>query len=321
MPVITSSSYRARGIWRSGHFQTVYPSLFRHVDDVSYERERVDLPDGDFVDIDRSSVGSRRLAMVLHGLEGNTDRAYVRGMVRALNRAGIDAAAVNFRGCSGEINRLPRFYHSGDTDDLRFLIHRLAPSFSEIDLIGFSMGGNVVLKYLGEEGAAIHPLIRRAVVFSVPCHLASSAGRLASWSNRIYLRRFLKMLREKIVQKSRNVPGARDDAGFESIRNFKDFDDRYTAPLHGFRDAEDYWEQSSSIRLIPDISIPTLMVNSLDDPFLALPCYPIALAQNHPYVTLELPRWGGHVGFVGSGTMYWSEQRALEFLNHPDATV
>lgn len=316
MPVITTSSYTARGIWRSAHFQTIIPSLFRRVDDVVYKRERVELPDGDFIDVDRSSVGSKRLGIVLHGLEGNAGRAYVRGMVRALNRTGIDAAAVNFRGCSGEINRLPRFYHSGDTDDVRFLVRRFS-SISELYLIGFSMGGNVILKYLGEEGSRVQRNLRRAVVFSVPCHLASSADRLARRTNRIYMRRFLGMLREKIEKKSGRVKGALSADGFESIQNFKDFDDRYTAPLHGFRNAEDYWEQSSSIRFFPAISIPTLMINSLDDPFLAPPCFPVALAQDHPHVTLELPRWGGHVGFVKKGGMYWSEQRAMEFLNSP----
>jgi len=313
---VIASAYRAQNIWRSGHIQTIYPSLFRRVEGVRYTRERVELDDGDFLDIDKSDVGSRRVVVVLHGLEGNTDRAYMRGMVSAVNSTQRDAIAMNFRGCSGETNRLPRFYHSGDTNDLRFLLQRILETgrYREICLVGFSMGGNVILKYLGEEAASLLPMIRRAVVFSVPCHLASSADSLARWSNRIYMRRFLRLLREKIQRKAGSVHGALTDDGFDSIRTFEDFDDRYTARLHGFKDARDYWEKSSSVNLLRHIAIPTLMVSSQDDPFLGPPCFPVDLAKKHPWLTLEISRWGGHVGFVDDSNLYWSEKRTIEFL-------
>ncbi len=308
--------YQASGVWRSGHVQTIYPSLCRRVTDVAYRRERLELPDGDFIDIDKSELGYSQLVVILHGLEGSTDRAYVRGMVRAVNRAHMDAVAMNFRGCSGEINRLPRFYHSGDTEDLRFLLKYLVHDgrYQDLYLVGFSMGGNVILKFLGEEGSKVDPRIRRAVVFSVPCHLASSAEKLSRWENRIYMNRFLKLLREKIVQKALSVPGALSDAGYRTIRTFKDFDDRYTAKLHGFEDAADYWNKSSSVFFLHRIAMPTLLVNSEDDPFLGPPCYPIEQAREHHWLTLEVTRWGGHVGFVERGLTYWSEKRTIEFL-------
>ncbi len=319
MPLIGESSYRAPICFGNGHIQTVFASLFRKVDGVRYRRRRIDTPDGDFLDLDVSSVGAAKAGVVLHGLEGDSERAYVRGMVRALNRAGWDAVALNFRGCSGEINRQLRFYHSGSTDDLETVISHLIRDgrYSKLALIGFSLGGNVVLRYLGERAKAVPDIIGGAACFSVVCDLVTGAGAFDVPTNRLYLKRFLRMLRRKIRRKSRLFPGVLTDAGFETIRSFRDFDNRYTAPLNGYLDAEDYWRKTSSKPLLTSIAVPTLLVNAADDPFLTPQCYPTAEAEENPSFFLEIPRTGGHVGFVAFDPPgdYWSEYRAVRMLN------
>jgi hypothetical protein len=241
------------------------------------------------------------------------------GMVKALNRSGWDALAVNFRGCGGEPNRLARFYHSGDTDDLRFVIEHVQQGGlrNEVALVGFSLGGNVVLKYLGESGDKTHPIVSKAVAVSTPCDLASSSSRLASKANRIYMKRFMKMLAEKVREKARLLPGEIDDRDLEKIKNFREFDDRYTAPLHGFENALDYWTKSSSRQFIPNIKIPTLLINAKDDPFLTPECFPIHEAEQSRHFFLETPERGGHVGFINLGKQgrYWHEIRTVRFLN------
>jgi predicted alpha/beta-fold hydrolase len=240
-------------------------------------------------------------------------------MVQALNQAGWDALAWNYRSCSGEINRTLRFYHNGSTDDLAQVIDVAINKdrYREIALIGFSMGGNLSLMYLGEYQNRLDDRIRKAVVFSVPCHLKSSARMLARPGNKFYMKRFLKQLHKKIQQKMILFPDRINDQGYELIKNFKDFDDRYTAPIHGFRNAEDYWNQCSSLQYIDRIGIRTLMINAANDPFLGRECYPVEQAKQNNYVKLEIPASGGHVGFVAFNPerIYWSEMRTRQFLN------
>jgi len=319
MPVIHHSSYRPPLLLSNGHLQTIYPNFFRRVEGVAYRRERVETPDGDFLDLDRSAVGAKRAAILAHGLEGSSTRTYMLGMVRALNRHGWDAVAWNFRGCSGEPNRHLRFYHSGDTPDLQTVITHVVEKggYEQLALIGFSLGGNVVLKYLGEAGTKANPRIVAAVAFSVPCDLAGSARQMARLENIVYMKRFMKFLHEKIRAKMAAFPGAIDDHGYQRMRTFQECDDRYTAPLHGFRSARDYWRQASSKPMLPQITVPTLLVNALDDPFLSPSCYPHAEAEHNPHFFLEPPQTGGHVGFVAHNRdgEYWSERRAVEFLS------
>ncbi|MGB6067105.1 MAG: alpha/beta fold hydrolase [Desulfomonilaceae bacterium] len=320
MPVINPSSYSPPMLCSNRHFQTIMPSLLRKVAGVNYRRERITTPDDDFLDLDWSTRGTDRLAIVLHGMEGDSSRSYVQGMVKAVNHAGWDAVALNFRGCSGECNRKRRFYHSGDTQDLHTVIsHIIAGNrYSNLALIGFSLGGNVILKYLGERGTCLHPFIRRAVAFSVPCDLTGCEENITKAAGGIYLKRFLRLLHKKIKMKQRIMPDLVNDNGYSKIRTLKEFDDRYTAPLHGFKDALDYYEKSSSKQFIPGISIPTLLVNSADDPFLAEDSYPVQEARESEFFFLELPKFGGHVGFIAferSG-QYWSESRAIAFLNN-----
>jgi len=320
MPLISESSYRPPLLLSNGHVQTILPSLFRKVNGVSYARERIATPDGDFVDLDRSLVGSERVAVIAHGLEGDSERAYVRGMVKALNRRGWDGVAWNFRGCSGEPNRRLRSYHSGDTADLEVVLGSVlnGGSYERAALVGFSLGGNVILKYLGERGERVDHRVHAGVAFSVPCDLAAGAFKMALPSNRLYMRRFLRMLHEKIRAKMELFPGEIDDADFDRMRSFKDFDERYTAPLHGFESAEDYWRKASSKPSLNHIAVPTLLVSALNDPFLAVECFPREEAKRSGCFFLETPASGGHVGFVSCNHdgEYWSERRAVNFLEN-----
>jgi predicted alpha/beta-fold hydrolase len=312
-------SYQPPPFFRNPHLQTLFPTLFRRVPGISYTRERISTPDDDFLDLDWVRRGSNRLVVVSHGLEGDSQRAYVKGMVRAALKQGFDALAWNFRGCSGVPNRQPRLYHSGSDNDLETVLRHVLEhcDYRAIALVGFSMGGNVSLVYLGRRQHAIDPRIKCCVAFSVPGDLADCSRALARPENRIYMKRFLKMLHAKVRMGQERFPELINDRDYHLIRNFYDFDNRYTAPLHGFKDAEDYWRQCSAARFIPGIRIPTLLVSALDDPFLGPGCYPRKEAAANPVFTFETPAHGGHVGFVSFNRekIYWSETRALAFIN------
>lgn len=315
MPLL-ASTYRPPLGLANGHLQTILPALFRRVPPITRERERIETPDGDFLDLDwNRDQRSKSLIIITHGLEGNSANASVQGMAEAFHRAGWDTLAWSLRGCSGEPNRLLRSYHSGAREDLQCVIDHAAGDYRHIVLIGFSIGGNITLKYLGDLGASIQPAIRGAVAFSVPCDLASSARIMESRVNRIYMNHFLRDLRRKIQQKAEAFPGAISTEGFHRISSFRGFDGAYTAPLNGFLSAEDYWAKASSKFSLGGINVPTLLVNALNDPFLGPECYPTEIAESHPHLHLELPQSGGHLGFIQSGSAYWSESRALEFLS------
>ena len=316
MPVL-ASSYRTPRWLRHGHLQTVLPVLLRRGGKLDYRRERLELPDGDFLDLDWSDAGRRRLAILSHGLEGDSNAGYIRRMAERLDAAGWDTLAWNFRGCGVEPNRLLRFYHSGETRDLARIVAHASPRYRHIALVGFSLGGNMTLKYLGESPP--HPAVAAAVAISAPVDLAASARALdRRWDNRVYLRRFLKTLIAKVEAKAIHFPGQIDLQGIRRIRSFGEFDDRYTSRLHGFRDAADYWAQASSRPYLPRIGVPTLLLNARDDPFLPPECFPVPEAEANPCLFLEAPAHGGHVGFLefAKGTRAtWAERRTVEFLD------
>ncbi len=315
MPLVPTT-YRAPLGLRGGHFSTVYPTLFRRVGSPPIERERLELPDGDFMDLDWSPRKNSRLAIIGHGLEGESCAKYIRGMSLALQKRGWDTLAWNCRGCSGEPNRLLRSYHSGVSDDLGLVVdHALTQDYQKLALIGFSLGGNIALKYLGEQGSAVPPEIKAAVAFSVPCDLTSSSLRLGDWDNKIYMSRFMDGLKEKVTTKNEKFPGKLDLSGIAKVKTFAEFDDRYTAPLNGFTDARDYWTRASSRPLLPAIAVPTLVIQALNDPFLPERCFPRKIAHQSRHLYLETPAHGGHVGFISRGPEYWSETRCAEFLN------
>ncbi|MCB0279637.1 MAG: alpha/beta fold hydrolase [Calditrichaeota bacterium] len=316
MPVI-DSNYRPPFWLKSGHLQSIYPTLFRPPFEIAYMRERLELSDGDFVDMDWSKTGSKRLVILSHGLEGNSSRTYITAMVSILNSIGWDCLAWNFRSCSGQMNRLLRFYHNGDIADLATVISNAESSYDQIVLIGFSMGGNVTLNYLSRFESPSRKIIK-AIVFSVPCDLKGSCDELAKAKNFIYLKRFLIKLKEKIVEKEKQFPNKISSDHYSKIKNFEDFDNRYTAPLHGFKNAQDYWEKGSSLPHLNQISIPTYMINAKNDPFLSDSCYPIEIADANPNLYLEMPASGGHVGFIefNQDRQYWSERRVLDLLSN-----
>ncbi len=320
MPII-DSKFKPSWVCRNAHMQTVYPTLFRGIGSVRYTRQRILTSDSDFIDLDWSfantQVPGKSLAVLCHGLEGCSARAYMMGMARACNLRNIDALAYNYRGCSGEPNLQKKFYTAGATDDLDEVITAIRASdrYDTIYLVGFSLGANLVLKYVGETGRDMPDDIKAAVAVSAPCDLRSSAIELDKFKNRLYTKRFLKMLCEKIKAKTVTYPELRD-INLDAIRSLKEFDDLVTAPLSGFIDAEDYWYQASCIRVLKNTCIPVLILNAADDPILGSGCYPYEQARVSDDIFLEVPKWGGHVGFMpGPGSLeYWHEQRGVEFF-------
>lgn len=300
-----------------GHLETIIPHFFRRVKPVEYTRERIETEDGDFLDLDWSATGAQRLVVFSHGLEGSSRAKYIQGMIPRFREKGFDALAWNCRTCGGEMNRTERFYHSGASHDLATVLDHVLKTraYSEIDLIGFSMGGNITLKYLGEKAEQIDSRIKKAVVFSVPLDLGSATRKMTGGMGTIYTYRFVRTLNQKLRLKKHFLE--KKGIGLEgvhTIRDFKTWDGRFTAPLHGFKDAEDYYARSSSGPLIKNIRIPTLIVNAKNDPFLGAECYPEEQLNGHAYVRFEAPSRGGHVGFLRNGR-YVSEERALEFLS------
>jgi len=310
-----TSTYKRPPLLFSAHLETIYPALLRRVQGLPYERERIQTPDDDFLDLDWMRRGSNKLAIISHGLEGNSSRAYMRGMATAIYAQGFDVLTWNFRGCSGEMNRQLRFYHSGATDDLDVVVkYAIQKLYTSVYLVGFSLGGNLTLKYLGER--APYTELKKACVFSVPIDLHSSCLTLSKPSNWVYSNRFLKSLKDKVLEKAKLMEGL-DVTHIEKIKTLIEFDDRYTAPLHGYKDAIDYYTKCSSIHFLDSIRIPTLLVNARNDPFLSEVCFPIQQLKTNRYVKFESPNYGGHVGFTqfNKNGLYWSEERALSFLS------
>jgi hypothetical protein len=304
---------------------TVFASVSRPYPRPRALRERLELPDGDFVDVDRfappGASPDAPILVVAHGLEGSSRAPYVRGLVALALSRGLAAAALNFRGCSGEPNRLARFYHSGDTGDLAVLVERLAaerPSRA-IVLAGFSLGGNVVVKYLGERGGAVPAQVRAAAAISVPFDLLRSARALdrpGFWSF-VYRERFLRRLRAKALAKAARFPGVLDVPRVRAATTFAAYDAAVTAPIHGFPSAEVYWETQSSGRFLAGVKRPLLALASLDDPIVPGETVPVEVARANPHVALETTPAGGHVAFVSGWPLwpsYWAEARAVEFL-------
>ncbi|HET6370200.1 MAG TPA: hydrolase [Nitrospiria bacterium] len=310
---------------RNAHAQTAWRRLFGDGRLLPYRRERVETPDGDFVDLDwlRSDEEAERrpLALILHGLEGCSRAKYVVGLMKELSRRGWDGVAMNFRSCSGELNRLPRFYHSGETEDLDIVVSRLVGRFPgrPIAIVGYSLGGNVLLKWLGERGGKIPDAVRGAATVSVPFDLEAAAERIDRGVHRIYGRVFLSTLKPKVIAKAMIMPGLIDREEVARIRTFAEFDDRVTAPIHGFASGRDYWRRTSSGPFLPEIRRPTLLINACDDPFLPETSLPIKAVAQSRWLEADFPKRGGHVGFVegswpGSAS-YWIDRRVMAFLD------
>jgi predicted alpha/beta-fold hydrolase len=311
-------AYRAPLWLPDGHTQSIFPALFRKIPLTHSHSERMELPDGDFLDVDwhmrSEALHEKPLLIVSHGLEGSSRRHYVTGLIRAMPE--VNALAWNYRSCSGDPNRNLRFYHSGATEDLDFVIQQaVARGVKDIYLAGFSLGGNLSLKWLGENAKKASQFVRKAVAFSVPLHLSSSSQQLTRRENRLYTHRFLQTLLEKVTEKSARYPMDITPSMLTSIRSLYDFDNVITGPLHGFKDAEEYYERNSSLYFLANIQVPTLIVNAKNDPFLSQECLPEQIDSD--FVQIELPDSGGHCGFYPRNYrgQTWAEQRAAAWFN------
>ncbi|MFI0431362.1 YheT family hydrolase [Mariniflexile sp. HMF6888] len=318
MPII-ESTYKPPFFFKKGFVSTVYSGLVRKVS-LKQERERITLNDGDFLDLDWSfsKEKSNKLIILLHGLEGHAQRPYVTGTAKLFNDHGIDAVCVNFRGCSGEDNLKYYSYHSGATQDLETVINDtiLNKNYSEIYLKGISLGANIILKYLGER-EVVPQEVKSAIAISVPCYLYGSAKELHTFKNILFHDRFKRHLVNRLKIKQKNFTKELSTEDIDSIKTLFDFDTIYTSKAHGFKDALDYYEQCSSLQFLPNIKVPTLIINALNDSFLSPECYPVKEAKQNPNLYLEMPNFGGHVGFIDKGNVYYNEKRALEFVkNH-----
>lgn len=317
MPNIKNSSYKPVFFLANGHLETIFPAIFHKVSGIQCESHRIKTTDQDFLDLDWYRKKKRKkIVIISHGLEGNSKKSYIRGTVRKFVSNGWDAIAWNYRGCSGQTNRTVRFYHSGATDDLHQIIQIACDAgYNTIALTGFSLGGNLILKYLGEAGRTVAHQIKSAVAFSVPLDLYGGCIEISKPSNAVYSRRFLIKLKDKVRRKAKIIPEL-DTKALKHVKTLFDFDNLFTAPLHGFKDAEDYYSTCSSGYYVGNIRIPTLIVNAKNDPFLSDSCYPYELFDPLEHVWFETPERGGHVGFLSKnskGLYYWSENRALEF--------
>ena len=315
------STYRAPAWLPGGHLQTLYPSLLIRGPAVAYRRERLELADGDFLDFDWvDGRAGMPVVMLFHGLEGSAASPYARSLMAAVRARGWHGVVAHFRGCSGEDNRLPRAYFAGDSADVETMLnhvgslHRDAPRFA----VGVSLGGNALLKWLGETGDAAGAWLQAAAAVSAPLDLTAAGHALdRGFNRRVYTAHFLATLKKKALAKARQFPGLLDAEAIAAATTFREFDTLVTARLHGFRDADDYWARVSSKPLLKAIALPTLVINARNDPFLPARALP-SDADVAPAVVLEQPATGGHVGFpCGSfpGHLDWLPQRLMQHFD------
>ncbi|WP_338767435.1 alpha/beta fold hydrolase [Massilia sp. METH4] len=299
----------------NGHFQTIYPATCLPKPAVPFRRERWDTPDGDFVDVDFvDGAPGKPFVVLFHGLEGSSDSHYCRALGKELMDRGWSGAIPHFRGCSGEPNLAPRFYHSGDAAEVDWVLRRLHPrATGKFYACGVSLGGNALLRWLGESQHQAE-FVEAAVAVSAPLDLARGGEALSRGFNRLYQRMFLQTLKPKSAAKLKQFPGLFDLDALLAARDLYSFDNVVTAPLHGYRDTDDYWNRASARHVLPDITVPTLVLNALNDPFLPgihLPRH----ASKH--VVLDYPEEGGHVGFATGrlpGNLMWLPRRMIHFL-------
>jgi predicted alpha/beta-fold hydrolase len=301
----------------NGHMETIIPSMFFKGPDLSYNRERLELSDGDFLDLDwLINPVNQNLMVISHGLEGSSDRYYVRRMADFFHQLGWDVLAWNCRSCSGEMNRLVRFYHHGETNDLAQVIDHgvMQKTYTNVVLTGSSMGGSMSIKYLGEQRKR-PTSIKAAVTFSVPCNLRDSAEQLQLKSNRFYEKRFVKKLINKVKLKAPYHPEIELE-GIDKIIDFDAFHERFTIPVYGFESMDEFYQKATCDQYLSDVEVPVLIINADNDPMLGVKCYPKELAKKSDQIYLEIPRVGGHVGFTIPGTKdSYMEPRTFEFLN------
>lgn len=307
--------------FRNKHFNSLY-RYFKTNIQVSFKRERMQTSDVDFIDLDVSSVQSKNVIIAIHGLEGSSGSSYIQSLTQVGNQYNYDVIAVNLRGCSGEPNLTLGSYHSGKTDDVLEVIQYVQAKsiYKEIHLVGYSLGGNITLKLMGEFAKILPNTLKSAVAVSVPCDLKGSAEAIDRFSNKLYQYNFLITLKEKAKRKMEKFSDAKLNASkILQASTLKEFDEYFTAAAHGFKNAEDYYKKSSSKQYIKDIKTPSLLISALDDPFLSESCYPIKEAEHHKYFYLLTTKYGGHVGFYSNFSKdknLWLEKQILDFIEN-----
>ena len=315
-----SLSYSSPWWLPGGNLQTIWPSLVTPEPRVSYRRERWQTPDGDFIDLDWLPwIEGAPLLVLFHGLEGSSQSHYARAVMHAAQKRAWNGCVPHFRGCSGELNLLPRAYHSGDSAEIDWVLKRVVDQYKPARLYaaGVSLGGNALLKWAGEQGEAAHQLVRAVASISAPLDLAAAGHALGRGFNMLYTRMFLGSLIKKSLEKLAQHPGLFDPVKLRAARDLYEFDNLVTAPLHGFRDTEDYWARASAKPWLAKIRVPALALNARNDPFLPAPALP-GPSEVSSSVTLEYPAHGGHVGFATGalppGSLAWLPHRLFNFF-------
>jgi predicted alpha/beta-fold hydrolase len=316
---MSPATYTAPRWLPGGHLQTIYPAKCIATPTVAFRRERWDTADGDFVDIDFvDGFPEQPFVVMFHGLEGSSDSYYARALMAHIASLGWSGAVPHFRGCSGESNRAPRFYHSGDAQEIGWILRRLDNARknnrnAKFYATGISLGGNALLRWLGESQHQAE-FVDRACAISAPLDLTAGGAVLSRGFNRLYTRMFLQTLKPKCLHKLLQFPGLFDRESMLQARDLYAFDNVVTAPLHGYLNTEDYWHRASAMHVLPDITVPTLVLNARNDPFLPGHFLPSEASRQ---VTLDYPQYGGHVGFVAGampGHLQWLPERIVDFL-------
>lgn len=303
---------------RNGHFHTIYASKFLKTSAVPYHRERWDTPDGDFIDVDLLMNQNKRVIILGHGLEGSSRRPYMKTAAQFFFSQGWDVIAWNSRSCSGEMNKMPKLYSHGDTTDLDFVVSEAAEEYEEISLLGFSMGGAIILNWLGRKGEGIDAPIGAAIAVSSPCDIKAASRNLEKGVKKIYGNYFLKKLKEKIKVKATQFPGFLDTQGIDKIDTWLEFDERFSAPLNGLASAEEFYKYCSAIERLQQIRVPTLLLSALDDPILSSSDYPVDQIKENDYLQSCFTKYGGHVGFLRKPLKgpSFAEEVALQFIEN-----
>lgn len=306
--------YKPSFLFKNGHINTCFPTLFRRVE-VEYRRERINTPDVDFIDIDWIKNGNDKVILLCHGLEGSSKSKYIQGVAKYFSTRGWDILAMNYRGCSGEINKKIKFYNMGQIEDLAEVIKK-TEDYKKVVLAGFSLGAGLIINYLGK--TKIYPKnLYCAIVVSPPCDALGSARTFVKKSNFIYKKHFMDRLKKKIKEKSIVHPDKINLDRVLACDSIEEFDDVFTAPQYGYKDALDYYDKVSPRKSIPFIKIPTLILMAEDDPIMSESCYPVKESSKNKYITLQITKYGGHVGYARFfGEVYWLEERIFDYINN-----
>lgn len=303
-------------LFKNSHINTIFPTLFRRVN-INYEREKIFLENEDFLNFDWIKNGKSKIIILCHGLEGSSNSHYIKGFARYFSEREWDVLALNYRGCNKEINASPFYYVSGKGDEIEVALNYLN-KYEEVVLVGFSLGANKVLHYLGNV-ENIPEKVKGAFVVSPPCDLYGSSIVMAKKRNKLYADFFLERLKKKIILKNKKYPNIFNEFGISleevlKSKNLIEFDNKFTSKLNGFKDAAEYYIKNSSLYSLDKINRTTLILTALDDPMMSSTCYPRDAVKANKYLELNTPQYGGHVSYASFQKEYWLEQYAYEYI-------